>query len=113
MIFYLDLEQSRMESIIQEPCTAIFLTTTLVYNKHQLNNAVKIAEDICTIRKKMLLINEHLPKAWQKIISEPERWLAGIISEVTEDLCGYKPDAEIRVYERHRRYDENRRWSNR
>jgi hypothetical protein len=58
------------------------------------NNSVKIAEVICDTRRKMFLIHEHLPKAWQKIMSQPERWFTGIISEVTEDLCGYKPDRE-------------------
>jgi predicted metallopeptidase len=41
-----------------------------------------------------VLINEYLPKAWQKILDEPDRWLVDVISEVTESLSGYKPDRE-------------------
>ena len=58
------------------------------------DNTVKIAKDIFNNRKKIILINEYLPKAWLKIMNEPEKWLVGIISDVTEDLCGYKPDGE-------------------
>jgi len=57
-------------------------------------NTVKIAKDIFNNRKRIKLINEYLPKAWLKIMNEPEKWLVDIISEVTEDLCGYKPDGE-------------------
>ncbi|MBW1862960.1 MAG: restriction endonuclease subunit R [Deltaproteobacteria bacterium] len=55
----------------------------------------KIAEDIYNKRKKRLLIEEHLPKAWEKIMDEPEKWLVGIISEMTENLCGQKPDKGV------------------
>ena len=58
------------------------------------DNTVKMAKDIFNNRKKVRLINEYLPKAWLKIMNEPEKWLVDIISEVTEDLCGYKPDGE-------------------
>jgi len=58
------------------------------------DNTVKIAKDIFNNRKKIRLINEYLPKAWLKIMNEPEKWLVDIISEVTEDLCGYKPEGE-------------------
>jgi hypothetical protein len=61
--------------------------------------AVKSAENIyyarkreLLMRKKELLIEKHLPKAWDTIMSEPEKWLVDIISEVTKELCGAKPD---------------------
>jgi predicted type IV restriction endonuclease len=56
--------------------------------------ALKAAEDIYETRQRNLLIKEHLPKAWQKIISEPEKWLTDLVAEVTKELCGYKPDKE-------------------
>ena len=56
--------------------------------------AVELAEEICNKRKEAVLINEHLPKAWEKILNEPEKYLIGVISEVTKDLCGYKPKQE-------------------
>lgn len=58
------------------------------------DRALKIAEEIYNKRKKALIIEEHLPRAWQKILNEPEKWLGGIISEVTEKLCGITPDKE-------------------
>jgi len=57
-------------------------------------NALKTAESLYFNRKKAILVNEYLPKAWQKIINEPEKWLATIISKATKDLCGYEPDPE-------------------
>ena len=56
--------------------------------------AVKLAEEICNKRKEVMLINEHLPKAWEKVINEPEKYLIDILSEVTKNLCGYKPKRE-------------------
>jgi predicted type IV restriction endonuclease len=65
-------------------------------SKKKINSGetLKTAEDICLNRKKLILINEQLPKAWLKIMYEPEKWLVDIISQVTKDLCGYKPDRE-------------------
>jgi hypothetical protein len=57
-------------------------------------NTLKTAESLYLNRKKAMLVNEYLPKAWQKIINEPEKWLANIISKATKDLCGYEPDPE-------------------
>jgi len=57
-------------------------------------NALKTAESLYLNRKKAMLVNEYLPKAWQKIINEPEKWLANIISKATKDLCGYEPNPE-------------------
>ena len=57
-------------------------------------NALKTAKSIYLNRKKAMLVNEYLPKAWQKIINEPDKWLVDIISKATKDLCGYVPDPE-------------------
>jgi hypothetical protein len=57
-------------------------------------NALKTAESLYLKRKKAVLVNKYLPKAWQTIINEPEKWLTDIISKVTKDLCGYEPDPE-------------------
>jgi predicted type IV restriction endonuclease len=57
--------------------------------------ALKVAEDIYETRQRNLLIRGHLPKAWQKIISEPEKWLTNLLADVTKELCGYKPEREV------------------
>ena len=58
------------------------------------DNGVKLAKEIINKRKEKALINEHLPKAWEKIINEPEKYLVDVIMEVTKGLCGYKPKRE-------------------
>jgi hypothetical protein len=56
--------------------------------------ALKTAESIYEARQRNLLIDEHLSKAWRKIIEEPEKWLVGLLADVTKELCGYKPERE-------------------
>ena len=56
--------------------------------------AAKAAENIYQAKQKAILIKEHLPKAWQEIMKEPEKWLVDIVVKVTEGLCGHKPDKE-------------------
>ena len=57
-------------------------------------HAEKLADEIINKRKEVALINEYLPKAWEKVINEPEVYLVDVISEVTKGLCGYKPKRE-------------------
>lgn len=54
--------------------------------------AVKNAENIYKSRQKRDLIKVTLPKAWDKLIREPDESLVELIAETTEKLCGYKPD---------------------
>ena len=42
--------------------------------------------------KRKALILQTLPKAWEKLISEPEELLVDLISETTEKLCGFRPE---------------------
>jgi hypothetical protein len=41
---------------------------------------------------KNYLIKDTLPKAWSKLISEPDELLVELLAEATEKLCGHKPD---------------------
>lgn len=54
--------------------------------------AITNAEAIYKSRQKDHLIKSTLPKAWRKLISEPDELLVDLIAEATEKLCGYKPD---------------------
>ena len=56
--------------------------------------SLKSAETLYETKQRELLIAEHLPKAWQKIIHEPEKWLVNLLADVTKELCGYKPERE-------------------
>ena len=58
------------------------------------DRAFETAEDIYNQRLSSILIIDTLPKAWNKIMSEPGRWLYDILAEVTFELCGHKPDTE-------------------
>ena len=57
--------------------------------------SLKAAEHIYSTRLKSLLVKDNLPKAWKKVLSEPEKWLYDILAEVTEKLCGHKPERDI------------------
>jgi hypothetical protein len=59
--------------------------------------ASETAKNMYQAKQKTALVKEHLPKAWEKIMKEPEKWLVDIVVKVTEGLCGYKPDKETVV----------------
>jgi hypothetical protein len=89
----IELREQKAEDITEKFYT--FLSKKRIVS----GDAVQSAENIyyarkreLLMRKKELLIEKHLPKAWDKIMSEPEKWLVDIISEVTKELCGAKPD---------------------
>lgn len=39
-------------------------------------------------------IEATIPKAWQRLLEEPEQRLVDLVAERVESLCGYKPDVE-------------------
>lgn len=54
--------------------------------------AITNTEAIYKSKQKKYLIKETLPKAWSKLVSEPDELLIDFIAKSTEKLCGYKPD---------------------
>ncbi|MEM5948602.1 restriction endonuclease subunit R [Spirochaetia bacterium 38H-sp] len=58
------------------------------------DRAVENAENLYKSRQKEYLTRETLPKAWNKIITEPNELLVELLADTTEKLCGYKPDNE-------------------
>jgi len=56
--------------------------------------SLQVAEEIYKGRQKRIKIEETLPDAWNKIISEPDEIFVDLIAETTEKLCGYKPEHE-------------------
>lgn len=56
---------------------------------------VQDAEAIYKSKQKELLIIDTLPKAWSKLIYEPDELLIELIADATEKLCGYKPDNSV------------------
>ena len=59
------------------------------------DRAIENAEKIYKSKQKQYLIKETLPKAWKKLITEPDELLVELLADTTEKLCGYKPDNEI------------------
>ena len=52
------------------------------------------AEALYKSQQKVKVLRDALPVAWNKLISESDEILLDLLSETTEKLCGYKPDAE-------------------
>lgn len=65
--------------------------------------ALKHAESIYKGKLKKKILEETLPEAWNKLISEPDALLVDLISETTEKICGFKPIGEevTRFLKRH------------
>jgi len=59
------------------------------------DKAVENAENIYRSKQKQILIKKTLPKAWQKLLTEPDELLVELLAETTEKLCGYRPDNEM------------------
>lgn len=57
--------------------------------------AVEIAESVYQKNTIEHQIQEALPKAWKRIVSEPDEMLVDLIAETTEEMCGHKPDSGI------------------
>jgi len=87
-IYAMNVNERKAEEVAQS--FEIFISKENV----QSGRAVKAAEEIYDARKKLHLIRESLPKAWEKVLSEPEKWLHEVLAQATNELCGYMPDEE-------------------
>ncbi len=56
--------------------------------------AVKSAQQAYDSKKRSVVIDRTLPKAWDKLISDPDDLLIDLIAESTEGICGYKPQED-------------------
>ena len=54
--------------------------------------SIQIAESIYKNNQKDYTIQQTLPKAWNKLLLEPDELLVELIADATEKICGYKPD---------------------
>ena len=57
--------------------------------------AVKNANTIYKDQQKQNIVKEALPKAWIRIISEPDESLVELLIQKTETLCGHRPDGKL------------------
>ncbi|RLG27098.1 restriction endonuclease subunit R [Methanosarcinales archaeon] len=67
-----------------------FLSKENVISGESINNA----ENIYRSRQKMYLIKDTLPRAWDKLVKEPDESIIELLAETTEKLCGHKPDSD-------------------
>jgi hypothetical protein len=87
--FYtIDIIQQESQDIAQK------FIDLLSKNNVQTGKALHHAESIYKGKLKKKVIEETLPEAWNKIITEPESLLIDLLSETTEKLCGFKPDTD-------------------
>ncbi len=68
-----------------------YLAKEKVYSGGHIQNA----EAVYKSRQKEYQFRDTLPKAWNKLISEPDELLVELIADATEKLCGYKPDNSV------------------
>jgi len=60
----------------------------------QSGEAMQHAESIYKGSLKKKMIEETMPYAWNKIVTEADTLLIDLIAETTEKICGFKPDME-------------------
>jgi len=68
-----------------------YLAKENVYSGKSIQNA----EAVYKSKQREYLVSDTLPKAWNKLISEPDELLIELIADATEKLCGYKPDNSV------------------
>jgi len=80
--------------IIQQETQDVSQKFIDLLSKHniQTGKALQHAESIYKGEQKKKLIEETMPEAWNKIITEPDSLLIDLLSEATEKLCGFKPE---------------------
>jgi predicted type IV restriction endonuclease len=54
--------------------------------------AVKAAELLYRSKQKKSVLQDAIPKAWAKLINDPDDLLVELLIETTEKICGFRPD---------------------
>lgn len=99
--FYLPLEEGSWEQrrfftidlMEQSIDDAIEKFESLLERKNiDSGNAYQKAKSLYEGRQKNKIIKENLPKAWQKLISEPDEMLIELLNETLEKISGYKAE---------------------
>jgi predicted type IV restriction endonuclease len=102
--FYLPLQEGSWEQrkfytidILQQESKDIVSKFVDFLSKDNISTgkANQNAEAIYKGQQKLNILKETLPKAWNKIIEEVEDLLVDLISDTTEELCGFKANSEL------------------
>lgn len=87
--FYtIDLKQQASDAVADK--LNIYLSKENVRTGQAYNHAKKT----CESEKKRAIVQETLPKAWGKLVSEPDELLLDLISQTTEQMCGFRPEVD-------------------
>lgn len=87
--FYtIDIIQQEPQDVVQR------FIDLLSRSSVQTGKALQHAESIYKGKQKKKLIEETIPEAWNKIITEPDSLLIDLLSETTEKMCGFKPETD-------------------
>lgn len=101
--FYLPLNEGGWEQrrfytadiLEQEPSSIANIMADLLSNENIVSGkSYENAEAIFKNRQKKNILKQAIPKAWDKIITEPDELLVDLIVETTEKLSGFRPDIE-------------------
>lgn len=85
--FYtIDIDQQDSSDVTQK------FSDLLSKDNVSIGKAYENAESIYKGKLKKKALEETLPEAWNKLISEPDLSLRDLLSETTEKLCGFKPE---------------------
>lgn len=87
--YMIDISQQESQDVVSK--FVDFLSRDNVSNEKVIANA----EEVYKSRKKEGILKETFLKAWDRLISEPDDRLIELMTNKTEELCGYKPDAEL------------------
>lgn len=101
--FYLPLSEGSWEQrkfytidVLQQESSDVVSKFADFLSKDNVNNekALANAEAVYKSQQKKNILKDNLPKAWQRLISEPDDRLIELITNKTEEICGFKADAE-------------------
>lgn len=84
--FTVDLNEQPIEDCIEK------FQNLLSRDNVESGNAYRNAKLLYEGRQRNKIIKENLPKAWQKLISEPDEMLVELLNETLEKICGYKAE---------------------
>lgn len=88
--FYsVDIHDQTPEEIVAK------LTDYLLKDNVASGKAIENAQALYGTRQKEYEISEALPKAWRKIVTEPDPALMNLIADNTERICGFRPSSLV------------------
>ncbi len=66
----------------------------LSYDSISSGSALRQAKSLQASKEKSQLINKTIPKAWDKLVGEPDELLIELLAEKVESMCGHRPDLQ-------------------